>query len=106
MKNLILNGGYNSKSILFEKGKGDQIYFKGKKLTDLSHCSGSLIFGHNNSILVKSLKSYIKNKVSIFSHPNIYAVKFSKLIIKNQPRALLLHPNLSYSWYHHIKQED
>ena len=80
MKNLILNGGYNSKSILFEKGNGDQIYFKGKKLTDLSHCSGSLIFGHNNSILVKSLKSYIKNKVSIFSHPNIYAVKFSKLI--------------------------
>jgi len=80
MKNLILNGGYNKKSILFEKGKGDQIYFKGKKLTDLSHCSGSLIFGHNNSILVKSLKSYLKNKVSIFSHPNIYAVKFSKLI--------------------------
>ena len=31
MKNLILNGGYNSKSILFEKGSGDQIYFKGKK---------------------------------------------------------------------------
>lgn len=85
MDDIILNGGYNKKSILFEKGFKDKIYYKGKELIDLSHCSGSLLFGHNNSILVKSLKNYLNKKNSIFSHPNIYAVKFSKLIKKKFP---------------------
>ncbi len=80
MKNFILNEGYDKNSILFESGKGDKVYYKKKKITDLSHCSGSLLFGHNNNILVKSLREYLNKKVSIFSHPNLYAVKFSKSI--------------------------
>ena len=80
MKSLILNEGYSKKAILFEKGKGDKIYWKGKSVIDLSHCSGSLLFGHNSNIIVKSLKNYLKNKISTFSHPNLYAVEFTKLI--------------------------
>ena len=75
MKNLILNEGYNKKSTLFEKGYGDKIYFKGKKFIDLSHCAGSILFGHNNSILVKSIRTYLKKKilflqVQIFTRQN------------------------------------
>ena len=38
MKSLILNEGYKSdkNSVLFEKGIGDKIFFKGKKFIDLS----------------------------------------------------------------------
>ena len=85
MKNTILNGGYNKKAILFEKGIGDKIYFKGKKFIDLSHCTGSLLFGHNNPVLVKSFRRYLNKKISIFSNPNIHAVKLSKLICKFFP---------------------
>ena len=82
MKSLILNEGYKSdkNSVLFEKGIGDKIFFKGKKFIDLSHCSGSLLFGHNSQVFVKSLKKYLQKKFSIFSHPNLHADKFSKLI--------------------------
>jgi len=85
MKNLILNEGYNKKSTLFEKGYGDKIYFKGKKFIDLSHCAGSILFGHNNSILVKSIRTYLKKKNSISASPNIHAAKLSKLIVKFFP---------------------
>ena len=80
MSSLILNEGYKKGSPLFEKAKNDKIFLKKKKLIDLSHCSGSLLFGHNSKVFVKSLRRYLQNKISIFSHPNLHADKFSKLI--------------------------
>ena len=68
MKSLILNEGYKSdkNSVLFEKGIGDKIFFKGKKFIDLSHCSGSLLFGHNSQVFVKSLKNIYKKNFLFF----------------------------------------
>ena len=80
MSSLILNEGYKKDSPLFEKALNDKIFLKKNKLIDLSHCSGSLLFGHNSQIFVRSLKKYLKEKFSIFSHPNLHADKFSKLI--------------------------
>ena len=85
MNSLILNEGYYKNKNLFEKGYKDKIFFKKKKLIDLSHCSGSLLFGHNSQIFVESLKKYLQKKFSIFSHPNSHANEFSKLIKKCFP---------------------
>tara|TARA_Y100000294_G_C8555549_1_gene337050 strand:+ start:837 stop:2075 length:1239 start_codon:yes stop_codon:yes gene_type:complete len=80
MKHIIFNEDYNQNKYFFESGKDDEIFIKNKKLIDLSHCSGSLILGHNNSIIQKSLKEYLNKNISIFAHPNIHAIKFSKSI--------------------------
>lgn len=83
--NIILNEGYKDCQILFERGDGDKIFFKNKVYIDLSNCAGSLILGHNSKIFKKSLKSYLKKKISIFAHPNTHAIDFSKNIKKNFP---------------------
>tara|TARA_B100001123_G_C15327960_1_gene1030209 strand:- start:250 stop:1476 length:1227 start_codon:yes stop_codon:yes gene_type:complete len=81
MKNVpILNENYRKTEFFFEKAKNDKIFTKNKKIIDLSHCSGSLILGHNNLVIKKALKEYLKKNISIFSHPNIHAVEFSKNI--------------------------
>ena len=85
MSNIILNEGYKDYKILFERGENDKIFFKNKAYIDLSNCTGSLILGHNSNIFKKSLKLYLKKKISIFAHPNTHAINFSKNIKKNFP---------------------
>ena len=85
MSNIILNEGYKDYKILFERGENDKIFFKNKAYIDLSNCAGSLISGHNSNIFKKSLKLYLKKKISIFAHPNTHAINFSKNIKKNFP---------------------
>ena len=85
MSNIILNEGYKDYKILFERGENDKIFFKNKAYIDLSNCTGSLILGHNSNVFKKSLKLYLKKKISIFAHPNTHAINFSKNIKKNFP---------------------
>ena len=85
MSNIILNEGYKDCKILFERGENDKIFFKNKAYIDLSNCTGSLILGHNSNVFKKSLKLYLKKKISIFAHPNTHAINFSKNIKKNFP---------------------
>ena len=85
MSNIILNEGYKDCKILFERGENDKIFFKNKAYIDLSNCAGSLILGHNSNIFKKSLKLYLKKKISIFAHPNTHEINFSKNIKKNFP---------------------
>ena len=66
MNSLILNEGYYKNKNLFEKGYKDKIFFKKKKLIDLSHCSGSLLFGHNSQIFVESLKNIYRKNFQFF----------------------------------------
>ena len=80
MKNLILNEKYNKTKVLFQKAKGDKIFYKNKSYFDLSFCSGAIFLGHNHPIFKKSIYEYVKNDFSIFSNPNTQAVKLSKNI--------------------------
>ena len=83
--NIILNEDYKDNKILFDKGEGDKIFFKNKAYIDLSNCAGSLILGHNSNVFKKSLKLYLNKKITIFAHPNIHAINFSKNIKKVFP---------------------
>ena len=85
MSSIILNEDYQDCNIPFEKGVGDKIFFKRKAYIDLSNCAGTLILGHNSKIFQKSLKLYLKKKISIFAHTNIHAVNFANTIKKNFP---------------------
>jgi len=86
MKKNILNEGYQSKSLFFSYGKGDQIFTKDKKsFYDLSYCAGTLILGHNSKIFQKSLSVSKKKNLSLFAHPNIHATEFSKTLKKFFP---------------------
>ena len=76
---MILNEGYSTK-YFSEKGEGSRVIIDKKSFYDLSYCSGVLFLGHNSSIFKKTLKYFIKNKVSIFSNPNIHAVNLAKTI--------------------------
>ena len=80
MNNLILNEKYSNTNSFFETAKGDKIFYKNKKIIDLSFCSGVLILGHNSSIFKKGIRKYLNKNISIFSHPNIHALKLSKNI--------------------------
>lgn len=83
MSNLILNEGYEDGNVFFEKGIGDKVYFKNKPYIDLSNCAGSLLLGHNSKIFKKSVNLYLnKRKISVFAHPNIHSINFSKNIKK------------------------
>ena len=86
MSNLIFNEGYKSSNLIFDKGVGSKIYLKKKSFIDLSNCAGSLLLGHNSKIFQNALKKYLKNKISIFAHPNIHAVNYSKNIKKIFPQ--------------------
>ena len=83
--NIILNEDYKDNKILFDKGEGDKIFFKNKAYIDLSNCAGSLILGHNSNVFKKSLKLYLNKKITIFAHPSIHAINFSKNIKKVFP---------------------
>ena len=78
MSNIILNEGYKDYKILFERGENDKIFLKNKAYIDLSNCAGSLILGHNSNVFKKSLKLYLKKKISIFAYPQHSCNKFFK----------------------------
>jgi|TARA_B110000438_G_scaffold225847_1_gene219994 glutamate-1-semialdehyde 2,1-aminomutase len=80
MNNLILNEKYSETSSFFEKAKGDTIFYKNKKLIDLSLCSGVLILGHNSLVFRRGITKYLNKNISIFSHPNVHALQLSKNI--------------------------
>ena len=85
MKNLILNSQYKSSKFFFNKAIGDLILLKNKNIIDLSFCSGAILLGHNHPIFKKSVKEYLDNNYSIFSHPNTQAIKLSQTIKKFFP---------------------
>lgn len=80
MKSIILNEGYSGK--LVTKAKGSYIFFKNKKLIDLSYGAGSLILGHNHKTFTKSVRSILKDNLSNYANPNISALNFSKKLTR------------------------
>lgn len=82
MKNFILNEGYKTSAYFFDRGSGDKIYANKKSFIDISNCAGSLLLGHNHKTYKKAILDYSKKNLSIFAHPNIHSVKFSKNIKK------------------------
>jgi len=79
MSKNILNEGYNRNNFLLSRGIGSKIFYN-KKLIDLSFCAGSLLLGHNHKIYSKTILDLLKNKVSNFAAPNIYAEEYAKLL--------------------------
>lgn len=82
MENFILNEGYKNSPYLFDRGSGDKIYTNKKSFIDISNCAGSLLLGHNHKTYKKAISDYSKKNLSIFAHPNIHSVNFSKNIKK------------------------
>ena len=82
MENFILNEGYKNSPYLFDRGSGDKIYTNKKSFIDISNCAGSLLLGHNHKTYKKAISDYSKKNLSIFAHPNIHSVRFSKNIKK------------------------
>ena len=85
-QNFLLNEGYQSGKIFFQKGDRQYIYTKNKKFLDLSCCAGTLILGHNSYIFKKSLRNVIKNKISNFAALNQQASIYSKTLNKMLPK--------------------
>lgn len=69
----------------FLKGNNVDIFSNKIKYIDLSMCAGSILLGHNHNIFRKSIKDFLKKKISNFAAPNIYAQKFSYNIKKVLP---------------------
>ena len=82
MKNNILNEGYKTSEYFFEKGNGDKIYSNSKYFIDTSNCAGTLLLGHNHKIFKKSISDYSRQNISIFAHPNLHSLNFSRNIKK------------------------
>ena len=83
MSDLILNEGYKNKKLYFEKGIGEKIFSGKNAFIDLSNNAGTLLLGHNSKIFKKSIDLYLnKKEISVFAHPNLHTVKFSKNIKK------------------------
>ena len=82
--NYLLNEGYDN-SIKVSKGYKSKIIINSKNYLDLSFCAGTLMLGHNSKIYRDSLKKIIKNKISNFAVPNVYAEKMSKLLNNTFP---------------------
>lgn len=85
MENIILNEGYQNSNSFFSSGKNDKIFIKKKSYIDLSNCAGSLILGHNTSLYKNKIYEYLIKNNSVFAHPNIHALNFSKTIKKVFP---------------------
>jgi glutamate-1-semialdehyde aminotransferase len=82
--NYLLNEGYDN-NIKVSKGYKSKIIINNKNYLDLSFCAGTLILGHNSKIYKDSLNKIIKNKISNFAVPNIYAEKMSELLNNTFP---------------------
>ena len=84
--NYILNEGYLNNSSLVEGGKGSKIIIKRNKYIDLGFAAGTLILGHNSKIYQNSIKSLIKNDISLLASPNSQAKEFSNTLKKIHPQ--------------------
>ncbi len=93
MQNYILNEGYKNNQNLLNKAQGSKIQINNKSLIDLSMCAGSLLLGHNHPIFKKSIKQFLKKKISNVASPNIYADKFSKNLRKIIPFSKIIFCN-------------
>ena len=98
MKNIILNEGYQNSKFFFSSGKNDRVFIKKKSFIDLSNCAGSLILGHNNHLYKNKMKEYLIKNNSVFAHPNVHALKFSKTIQK-------IFPNFAKIIFYFTKQK-
>ena len=83
---ILLNEDYNSKVDIYHKGTGSIVYSNNKSFIDLSCGAGTLLLGHNSSVRTRSIKNYLKLKLSQFSHPNISAIQLSKNLKKVFPQ--------------------
>ncbi len=79
---IVLNEGYENSKVFFDRGNKDKVFSKNKPYIDLSNCAGSLILGHNSKVYRDASKKYLKNKISIFAHPNIHSINFANNIKK------------------------
>lgn len=82
--NLILNESYNCNDKL-TSADGSYIKINGKKFLDLSNCAGALLLGHNSKIFKRSLNELKEKKISNYAAPNLYTVKFAKMLSKVFP---------------------
>lgn len=82
----LLNEGYPKNKFLLEEGEGSFVYFKKKKYFDLTSAGGCSLLGHNNKILRKSIKEFLRLKISNFAAPNKYAFDLSKNIKRIYPQ--------------------
>lgn len=83
----VLNEGYNKSNNFFKKGYRNIIVdSKNNKFIDLTSSGGTSLLGHNNNILKKSIKNFIKNGFSNFALPNEHARNLTKNIKKILPQ--------------------
>jgi glutamate-1-semialdehyde 2,1-aminomutase len=83
----VYNEGYNKSNNFFVRGYKNVILDKNhNKFIDLTSSGGTLLLGHNNDVLKKSILSFVKNKFSNFALPNDHARNLTKNINKILPQ--------------------
>jgi len=83
----VYNEGYNKSNNFFVKGYKNVILDNNhNKFIDLTSSGGTLLLGHNNSVLKKSILNFVKNKFSNFALPNDHARNLTKNINKILPQ--------------------
>lgn len=82
---LLLNEGYNYNKKV-SVSDGSKIKIHNKLFIDLSNCAGALLLGHHSQVFKKSLKKIIRDKISNYAAPNIYAESLSKILKKVFPQ--------------------
>ena len=85
LKSNLLNEGYSSTQLVFDRAEGSYVYVNKKRYIDLSNGAGTVFLGHNNKVFKNSLRNYLKSKLSNFAHPNKAAYEFSKTLKKVFP---------------------
>lgn len=90
-KKNLLNEGYNNQ-LRIRSASNQYIYLQnGKKLLDTSFCSGTLLLGHSNKRINKSINNQLKHGIA-YGMPNQNADKYSyilKKIFKNYSKFVL-----------------
>lgn len=80
MSKILLNEGYDSSEILFEKAQGAYIYdINSKRYLDTTLGSGSHILGHGNPVIVNALNKQL-HKSMLFTTSNNLAYEVASLI--------------------------
>ena len=60
----ILNEGYNYRK-LASTAKGSRLNINNKPYLDLSNCAGSILIGHNNKVIKKSISEVLKKYIKL-----------------------------------------
>ena len=81
----LINEGYQNNNNLFESGKGSKIVLNGKSFLDLSLGAGTQILGHNSLVFKKTIKSMVKENITLLCTPNKQANSFSRVLKKMFP---------------------